>query len=522
MAPKIGQTTVLRLPPYNNNHNKNVTVIYGGHKPQMLIPPPNAQSKEKKPIDGHKAGNVLSTSSITITPIKDGVNVQKPSSKLSSAINMKQIPVKPKTDAVAMIPKITNTMTISSLKDAAPIDPLMVARPAKRIRPAKISDVVTIRASSIEKSSDSDMMSRDSSSIAHDETVPLNIANGTKQATDSNNVSPAKRAKIDNNNQNEKTPIHEDYKTLLDACKAADKNANVDQVILKLKKYYYQAHPDYVNSKSFCKLVKKVTDEIHAHPSLLYVKIKSLLDELKQRRTASTDETSDSTAPKDPKECKKEEKLARQIQKLSNTLRKLQKMIRKLDEKEVDWDEENNTSYLVGERLKKKATEVYEKLCDLTGESRNAERIVKKPIKFQGTKFPEFNRKLEKFVNDTKAFPDMFDVLRILDHCNQNYNYRLKKELRQSIGKYFIVTVKRFYIKNRNFTFFSVSLAQNAFTKIGNLLQERRKRDFYEMVQYHTSMNSERDPAGEDPMLRMKLEENQKHSNKRLDEVIEK
>lgn len=63
-------------------------------------------------------------------------------------------------------------------------------------------------------------------------------------------------------------------------------------------------------------------------------------------------------------------------------------------------------------------------------------------------------------------------------------------------------------------------IAQDAFHQVGTQLQKRRKADLYEMVQYFTA--NEGDPAGEDPVLKMKLEENQKLYNKRMKEVIEK
>lgn len=36
--------------------------------------------------------------------------------------------------------------------------------------------------------------------------------------------------------------------------------------------------------------------------------------------------------------------------------------------------------------------QIYEKICDLTGESKYAERIVKKPISFKGTSYVELNK----------------------------------------------------------------------------------------------------------------------------------
>lgn len=63
-------------------------------------------------------------------------------------------------------------------------------------------------------------------------------------------------------------------------------------------------------------------------------------------------------------------------------------------------------------------------------------------------------------------------------------------------------------------------IAQQAFHDVGTLLQKRRKSDLYEMVEYFAANHD--DPAGEDPSLKMKLEENQRHYSRRMKEVIEK
>lgn len=70
------------------------------------------------------------------------------------------------------------------------------------------------------------------------------------------------------------------------------------------------------------------------------------------------------------------------------------------------------------------------------------------------------------------------------------------------------------------FDFFIFETAQVAFLKVGELLQEQRKHDFYELMQYHAS--SQGDPAGEDESLKKKLDENKKFYKKRMDDVIDK
>lgn len=126
-----------------------------------------------------------------------------------------------------------------------------------------------------------------------------------------------------------------------------------------------------------------------------------------------------------------------EIQKLSNSLNAIRKRIRKYEERDVNWEIGNHSNYLLAERNKEKAVDIYKKLCDLTGGSRHAERINKKPIQFTGTDYKEFNGKLEKLVNEGNGFPDFFDVLRIIDDCNTLYNYRMTSAIRQDIGIYF-------------------------------------------------------------------------------------
>lgn len=79
--------------------------------------------------------------------------------------------------------------------------------------------------------------------------------------------------------------------------------------------------------------------------------------------------------------------------------------------------------------------QIYEKICDLTGESKNAHRLVKKPIRFNETRIPQFNKTLQAFINRTKEFPDYYDVLRMLEHCNRTYSLGLVNFEIKNIGE---------------------------------------------------------------------------------------
>lgn len=60
---------------------------------------------------------------------------------------------------------------------------------------------------------------------------------------------------------------------------------------------------------------------------------------------------------------------------------------------------------------------------------------MRKPIKFHGTVYPEFNRTLQAFVNRTNIFPDYFDVKKCLEHCDKQYNMKLRTEEIRVIGE---------------------------------------------------------------------------------------
>lgn len=92
--------------------------------------------------------------------------------------------------------------------------------------------------------------------------------------------------------------------------------------------------------------------------------------------------------------------------------------------------------------------QIYEKICDLTGESKNAHRLVKKPIKFNETRIPQFNKTLQAFINRTKEFPDYYDVLRMLEHCNRTFNLGLVNFEMKNIGEVILQTTINFFKSN--------------------------------------------------------------------------
>ncbi|KAL5282529.1 DAXX family protein [Megaselia abdita] len=286
-----------------------------------------------------------------------------------------------------------------------------------------------------------------------------------------------------------KQPFNDEFQALIEACRLADKSEDMKKLIdTKLTKYYYSVHPDFIKSKNFKKIVLKVTEDIQCSPELVYIKVKTVVEELrarkKQKPVVMNNEESAKTGSK-----KRDDK----IKILNIALLRLARRIERVEEEDVDWNDDNS-SYLQVERYKKRACEIYRKICELTGESKNAHRSVKRPILFNGTSFAAFNKTIQTFVNKTKQFPDFYDVYKVLDHCNTTFNFGLGKEEKRKI-------------------------AEDAFIKIGKLLQDRRKTDLYETVQHFTLSN--KDPALSDPELHAKLNDNMK-KHKSISSIIDK
>lgn len=361
--------------------------------------------------DGKEFRRKIDTGELTIVPIKNAVPLNRASispknnNNTSSSIEISSI----------LVPKPAQIHMPTAVPSGSPPSRATL----KRITPTTISKTPSIRGHSVDQSNDSDALSKDSFATNDDE------AHCSSENGDSNE--PArKRTKI------EKTPLNEAFTQLLDACRQAEKTEDMEKLInRKLIRYYECVHPDFVNSRSFRKHALAVAADIRAEPQLVYLKINSILQELNIRRKSG-----ESVATNDATPSTGDARKDYQIGKLNKALNLLKKKIAELDEAEVNWDDEHNSIFMITERHKKRAWQIFEKICDITGESKNAQRLVKKPIRFKGSKYPEFNRTLQTFVNDTQMFPDMFDVLRCLEHCNLQYNYRLSKDMCKNIGEH--------------------------------------------------------------------------------------
>ena len=158
-----------------------------------------------------------------------------------------------------------------------------------------------------------------------------------------------------------KAIINPAFQGLLDACRKAEKSEDMEKLIdKKLVKYYTTVHPDFLNSKSFCKSVKSVTEEILKHPELVYLKIKNIVEELNARRKSKVAVVTNEDVLVNGTG---NEKADLRIEKLNKALSILNRKILRYDDEEVDFveNDEAHSAYLISDKCKKRACEVIDK-----------------------------------------------------------------------------------------------------------------------------------------------------------------
>ncbi|NWI67585.1 DAXX protein, partial [Todus mexicanus] len=175
--------------------------------------------------------------------------------------------------------------------------------------------------------------------------------------------------------------------------------------------------------------------------------------------TAATTESSPQPPPSSPGAASSAPSPApggskRQIRYLENLLRVYTGEIRRLQERELDLAEldSEDSSYLQESRLKRKMMRIFERLCQLKGCSSLTGRVLEQRIPYRGTRYPELNRRIERFINRPEAFPDYSDILKVIQKANARHGLGLARR----------------HMEN---------MAQDAFREVGNRLQERRHLD---------------------------------------------
>ncbi|XP_073340131.1 death domain-associated protein 6 [Pagrus major] len=209
---------------------------------------------------------------------------------------------------------------------------------------------------------------------------------------------------------------------------------------------------------------------------------------------------------KEEQEAEKKAKRAsrKQLAYLENLLKVYNDEICRLQQSELSLDDlgSEESLYIQEHKLKRKMMKIYEKLCELKGCNTLTGRVIEQRIPYNSTRYPEINKKIERFINSPEAHrnpPDYHDILQQVLRANERHNLCLsRKQLNQ--------------------------IAQEAFRETGSRMQERRHLDLVYNFGSHLTdtYKAATDPALVDHSLLRKLRSNRELGLSRLEEVITK
>uniref|UniRef100_A0A8C5N611 Death domain-associated protein 6 n=1 Tax=Gouania willdenowi TaxID=441366 RepID=A0A8C5N611_GOUWI len=219
----------------------------------------------------------------------------------------------------------------------------------------------------------------------------------------------------------------------------------------------------------------------------------------KQRTHADDDQEGQEQAEK------KEKKASRkQIAYLENLLKVYNEEISRLQQSEMSLEDmgADDSTYIQEHKLKRKMMKIYEKLCELKGCRVLTGRVMEQEIPYRGTRYPEINRRIRRFINSPEARsnpPDYADILNQVSHANKRHSLKLSDRELETI-------------------------ARDVFSETGSRMQERRHLDL--VYNFGSTLTDDytpaMDPALSNPTLQRRLRNNREVALSRLDEVISK
>lgn len=272
------------------------------------------------------------------------------------------------------------------------------------------------------------------------------------------------------------------FSKYLESCRRKETSETMEMVLNKLQKRYDKLkEEDQVELSDL--LVVKV-NEISRRDAKVYVNIQSVNDAIKallRKKNEVKEEVKEEEETKEPEleepkksveESSQDKERRKKIRLIEKAMAKCEKKIKELGEAEVDFEEDDNSSYMKYERYKRRQVELFNELCKYTKDPTDAGRQYLKPKNISVTCMPQVNDAITSFVNsaiskrnnllqkgqlpDVVLFPDHFDILKCIKHCNKEKNLGLDDRFIQTIGT--ILCMAIFVVTKIAFTSFGFAV----------------------------------------------------------------
>ncbi|XP_045134935.1 death domain-associated protein 6-like isoform X2 [Portunus trituberculatus] len=268
----------------------------------------------------------------------------------------------------------------------------------------------------------------------------------------------------------------------------------------KLWKHYHLAQTSYTHSKKFIQIIEASTRKLTS--GNIYVVIKDILDCLKQykdmpyRQKGSEAESAGTSREGTPTPTEPENsKVNKRLRKVEKKMEELAKKIKELENQEVDLDDDDNSAYLVEDRIKRQFAKLHDYYCRVANCSTAIGRPIEKKFRYKGSRWVEINKRITAWVNKYKEFPDYVDILNLVKKVTKQSNLPLRPET---------VRVQ----------------AQEIFRDVGKILKYRRESDDLYSIYSYVEEEGE-DPAKQDEALDQQLKENEKIASENLNKVFQ-
>ncbi|XP_017892752.1 death domain-associated protein 6-like isoform X2 [Ceratina calcarata] len=332
------------------------------------------------------------------------------------------------------------------------------------------------------------------------------------------------------------------FPMFISLCLQKDHSDDMRSIVNKLKRRHEQLQPEYAVSEAFCNFLNEKRNEIINSKNKLYVYLFEVMNEMKNNSNRkstsvsnsngcsdvnninrtnildtpvpSTSHTSDSICTNDSDEkddADQDIKKRKIIRKIEKAMEKCKNYIKRYENEEVDFNDENNSTYMKQARYKARMVELYNKYCEYTGENADAGRHFLRPKHFSPTGIVVVDHAITSFINskilkrkkaknisaftETLIFPDYHDILQLVKKCNETNNLGLDNRKQQQ-------------------------LARKAFTQIGDHLQLCRRNDYWDTFSMFLE-NQEDDPAMKDYALAEQLRQSKLEGNKKIADVLQ-
>ncbi|CAB3254751.1 unnamed protein product [Arctia plantaginis] len=351
---------------------------------------------------------------------------------------------------------------------------------------------------------------KDDSFVSREEANKQNLnymakSEGINKSADKETDSSLSKESIKDAQNSDLSEFHPVYQSFIDLCFQLENSDDMKTIVeKKIKGYYKQVPKDYTESEEFTDMVSSKILAMKAGPEKMYLYIKDVVDELNlQRKLAKAQPVKEIKNEEAIQVCGEENeydsKRQRQVRKLEKTIKKLHRAIQKLEEQEVDFDDEDDSVYLLTERYKERMVRVYAKFCQLSNTKMPSEPRIQ--LDSRPGQPPGPAKRLEKWINKKVPigtplpFPDFHDVLRCVREANEedrlNYN---EADIMEE--------------------------ARDLFTRCGKKLQRRRQENEWRLAVSRIALDI--DPAEKNEDLKRKLNENQKVAAQKETEIFNK